>query len=126
MDVMSRSIQLTGWRLLIGPLDLSEPTPSWAVVDSLPRYEPEEIAATILAIPNCSLVSAAVPGWENWATWWQADGRVIEFNHAEVVYFDEDDTPLLCGCDLEANCRVGDVIAVWSEIYHRHPASGFL
>jgi hypothetical protein len=120
MDVMSRPLQLTGWRLLIGPPDLSEPTPSWAV-DSLPRYEPEEVASTILAIPNCALASPAAPGWENWAARWQVDERVIEFNQAEVLCFDEDAAPRWCGCDLEADCRVGDLLVVWAEIHRRHP-----
>jgi hypothetical protein len=120
MDVLSRPVRLTGWRLLIGPPDLSEPTPSWAVY-FLPRYEPDEVAAAILAVPGCSLVSPAEPDWEHWAARWEVDGRMIGFGRPEVLEFDTDTTPGWAGCDLEAECWVGDVLAVWEAIHRRFP-----
>ena len=120
MDVLTRPFRVTDWRLLIGPPDLSEPTPSWAV-DFLPKYEPQEVAAAILAVPGCLLLSQAAPDSEEWAAWWEADGRAIQFLRPEVLFFDEDETPRWCGCDLETDCRVEDMLTVWEAIHRRFP-----
>lgn len=120
MDVHSQPFQATDWRLLIGPPDLAEPTPSWAV-DFLPRYEPAEVAAAILAVPGCSLLSPAAPDSEDWDAWWDAEGRTIRFCRPEALPFDDDHTPRWCGCDIEADCRVGDVLALWEVVHQRFP-----
>jgi hypothetical protein len=120
VDVLSRPVRLTGWKLLIGPPDLSEPTPSWAV-DFLPQYWPDEVAATILAVPGCSLVCPAVPDWERWAVRWECAGRVIEFSRPELVEMDNGPALWWAGCDLEADCLVGEVLGVWEAIHRRFP-----
>jgi hypothetical protein len=120
MDMLSQLFRATDWRLLIGPTDLSAPKPSWDV-DFLPRYEPKHVAAAILAIAGFSPVTAADPDSESWVARWESDGRVIVFREPEVLPFDTDGTPRWCGCDIDADCRVEDMLAVWEAIHRQFP-----
>jgi hypothetical protein len=106
-----------GYMLAPGPLSFQEPFYSFCVYE-IAEYAPESIAAAILALPGVMELHPPRPSWWKWQAAWEEGDQLIILERTWLF----EDTGLWAGVELNCDCRLGDLIALWEAIQADHPA----
>jgi hypothetical protein len=117
------NVGFSGYRLWPGPVAASEVLNTLEVT-SIEEYSYASIARSILNHPGVRETHTKQPDWSYWAATWREGDRYLRLDFMpDEDHFRSEGTGhhFWSGCNIECDCLVLDLLAIWEAIRVGHP-----
>jgi hypothetical protein len=112
-------LTLEGWAFIPGPRHIADPPGNSIDLHDVASYDPGEVADSLLTYPGCRLLHPASPTWWEWRAEWTDGDRFIALGMSLF----ETAPPTWGGSEVEALCRLEDIMGLWFSLRSRFSAA---